>query len=98
MSTISPSNPSSRSVSAALAPARLAPTMTNVGMGLRLRRWAQATTLGLRRRRAGHAEAVMPGDRRGIGEGSDLVDDDAAAGGVGRRLVPGRAQQRVKRH
>jgi hypothetical protein len=39
----------------------------------------------------------VPGDRGGIGEGGDLVDDDAAARGVGPGRVPGRPEQRVER-
>src|SRR5580692_11717598 len=82
-STISPSKPSARRVSAALAPARLAPAITKVGMGLRLRL-------------AGRAEAVMPGYGRRVGEARDLVDDDAAAFGVRSGRLPGRAQHRIE--
>ena len=38
----------------------------------------------------------MPGNGRRVGERGDLVDDDAAARGVGSGRVPGRAQQRVE--
>src|SRR5260370_38190125 len=84
MRTISPSYPSPRSVSAALAAARAPPAITKVGMEHRLRR-------------GGRTQAVMPGNGRRIGEGGDLIDDHAAARGVGPGRVPGRPKQWVKR-
>src|ERR1700691_4539735 len=51
-------------------PSTLSPAITKVGMGLRLRR-------------AGRAEAVMPGNGGRVGEAGDLVDHHAAAFGVG---------------
>src|SRR6266516_7129746 len=85
-----PPNPSERRVSAAFAPARLAPMITKVGsVGIGLSSLGRCSRLP--------AQTAVPGDGGSIRERGHLVDDDAQALRVGPGCVVAGAQCRVQR-